>query len=444
MILLINPPAYDFKAFDMWLSPYGLLSIASALEKKGYEIKLFDFLDRFHPSVKKFSVKNSRQFGCGKFYSREIEKPGIYKNIPRKYKKYGIPWEVFENEMKKIPAPDLILVTTLFTYWYPGAHDTLKRLRKIFPESKILLGGIYPIISKKHAEKYSGADLVIAERSIPGIVETIEKIVPSPGNGKIPGFPIPDFSGYNELHHGSIMISTGCPFSCNYCSTPVLEKKMKWANPEEIFDLVTCLYKEKAVIDFAFYDDALLYRAKEFLVPFLEKILNSGLKLRFHTPNALHCRFITAEIAEYLKKSGFTTIRLGLETVDLNIQKKLGKKTSLEEFELAVINLKRAGFAPHQIGAYLLSGFPGMSISSLEQSIKSVHKCGVKSYIAQFSPIPGTPLGDEFLKNMLPSYPEDFDPLYTNNTYWWFRSEKYPEMENLKLLSLELNRQLIR
>ena len=118
----------------MWLAPFGLLSIGSALRKKGYEVKLFDFLNRFHPFIKNFSLKNSRRFGCGKFYSEEIEKPEIYRDIPRKYKKYGLPWEVFENEMKGMREPDLILVTTLFTYWYPGALELVKRARKIFPK----------------------------------------------------------------------------------------------------------------------------------------------------------------------------------------------------------------------------------------------------------------------------------------------------------------------
>ena len=30
-ILLVNPPIYDFAAYDFWLKPYGLLRVAGLL-----------------------------------------------------------------------------------------------------------------------------------------------------------------------------------------------------------------------------------------------------------------------------------------------------------------------------------------------------------------------------------------------------------------------------
>lgn len=46
--LLVNPPIYDFAAYDFWLKPYGLLSVAGYLRGKA-EFQLFDYLDRLHP-----------------------------------------------------------------------------------------------------------------------------------------------------------------------------------------------------------------------------------------------------------------------------------------------------------------------------------------------------------------------------------------------------------
>lgn len=48
-ILLVNPPIYDFAAYDFWLKPYGLLRIAGHL-RMGNNLYLFDFLDRLHPA----------------------------------------------------------------------------------------------------------------------------------------------------------------------------------------------------------------------------------------------------------------------------------------------------------------------------------------------------------------------------------------------------------
>jgi hypothetical protein len=47
-ILLLNPPIYDFAAYDFWLKPYGMLSVAGYLRDKA-EFIIFDYLDRLHP-----------------------------------------------------------------------------------------------------------------------------------------------------------------------------------------------------------------------------------------------------------------------------------------------------------------------------------------------------------------------------------------------------------
>ena len=44
-ILLVNPPIYDFAAYDFWLKPYGLLSVAGQLRGQA-EFLLFDYLER--------------------------------------------------------------------------------------------------------------------------------------------------------------------------------------------------------------------------------------------------------------------------------------------------------------------------------------------------------------------------------------------------------------
>ena len=44
-ILLVNPPIYDFAAFDFWLKPYGLLSVAGFMRGKA-DFELFDLLEQ--------------------------------------------------------------------------------------------------------------------------------------------------------------------------------------------------------------------------------------------------------------------------------------------------------------------------------------------------------------------------------------------------------------
>ncbi len=48
-ILLVQPPIYDFNAFDLWVRPLGWLNLAALLEAAGAEVVLADALDRYQP-----------------------------------------------------------------------------------------------------------------------------------------------------------------------------------------------------------------------------------------------------------------------------------------------------------------------------------------------------------------------------------------------------------
>jgi len=41
-LLLVNPPIYDFTAFDFWLRPYGMLRVAGQL--RSCKLTVFDHL----------------------------------------------------------------------------------------------------------------------------------------------------------------------------------------------------------------------------------------------------------------------------------------------------------------------------------------------------------------------------------------------------------------
>ncbi len=166
-VLLINPYIYDFSAYDFWIKPLGLLYIASVLRKYRFKIHLIDILDRKNPfllenlSSKEKKYIKDRKFGTGKFYSEIIKKPEVFKEIPRNYRRYGMPVHIFKKYLKDIEKPNLILLSSKMTYWYPGVFETIRILRKIFGKIPVILGGIYASLCYKHATSNSGADFVI-------------------------------------------------------------------------------------------------------------------------------------------------------------------------------------------------------------------------------------------------------------------------------------------
>lgn len=57
------------------------------------------------------------------------------------------------------------------------------------------------------------------------------------------------------------------------------------------------------VKNIAFYDDALLANPKFEAIQ--DEIIRRGTRLNFHTPNGLHSRFITEELAQKLERANF-------------------------------------------------------------------------------------------------------------------------------------------
>ena len=126
----------------------------------------------------------------------------------------------------------------------------------------------------------------------------------------------------------------------------------------------------------------------------MKEIIRRSITCNFHTPNGVHLRGMTDEIAQLMFLSGFKTIRFGLETANENRMKKTGGKTTRAEFIQAVNCLKKAGFSKEEIGIYLLAGLPGQRADEVEESITFVKDCGARPYLTEYSPHTGNnPLG---------------------------------------------------
>ena len=188
------------------------------------------------------------------------------------------------------------------------------------------------------------------------------------------------------------------------------------------------------MVDFAFYDDALLIQAESSLGPVLRRICRELPGLRFHTPNAVHIRALTPEWCQLLHESGFTTLRLGLETTRAEKQRDWGGKVETEMFRATVERLFAAGFAAKQIGVYLLCGLPGQSPEEVAEAILVVKETGVYPYLAEYSPIPGTPMWAEAVAQS--QFDLGAEPLYHNNTFFACRRPAFSCRDLLQLKDL--------
>jgi len=221
------------------------------------------------------------------------------------------------------------------------------------------------------------------------------------------------------------------PYNCSYCASSSLSPRFAQRAPEEVIGEITELY-DIGVRDFAFYDDALFVNADSHLKIILQEIINSGMSMRFHCPNGVHSRFIDNELANLLKESGFTTLRVSLETVDTNRQTETGGKITSDTFQKSIKSLKAAGFTKENIGVYLMYGLPGQKLAEVIEGINFLKGLDVRINLTEFSPIPGTKCWNDLIDRGI--IDENIDPLLTNNSVFSALYEGYDwkELDVLK------------
>lgn len=390
-ILLVNPWIHDFAAYDLWLRPLGLLYIAGFLEERGYAVDLLDCMDRFHPLlVRHGNVPKNREHGTGKFCGEEIAKPPSITGIPRRFKRFGIPYNLVASYLKALEDIELVLATSSMTYWYGGVREIIALVRASFPDAKIVLGGIYATLLEEHARKESGADSVIAGFDFfPALAELGVECCAFHAEGLFNAVS-PAYHLYDLLPHVAMITSLGCPFRCSYCASQRLTPEYSALSHEKLLGDIEEYVERYGVEDIALYDDALLWNAEAHFLPLFEEVARRRYQVRFHTPNGLHARYINARVARVLYESGFKTIRIGLESSQERFQHETGSKVTNEEVGEAVRCLKRSGFQAEDIGIYIMAGHPDETVEEVCETLAFVERLGVHAFISEYSPVPGS------------------------------------------------------
>lgn len=149
-ILLINPWIYDFAAFNLWSMPVGLFEVATFLSRYNTSLQIIDCMDDYQ----------KKEFGIGRYRKEIVQKPECLKSIPRRFGRYGISIDEFYRRLSKSAHPDVIFITSIMSYWYPGILKAIEIIRKVYIDTPVILGGIYATLWYEHALKNSGADIV--------------------------------------------------------------------------------------------------------------------------------------------------------------------------------------------------------------------------------------------------------------------------------------------
>ncbi len=445
--LLVVPPVYDFAFYDLFTAPFGLVRIGRWLSAAGYDVRLVDALRTDDERSRELrGAPRRRPDGTGKAFRTRVEWPAGPLPVDRSFARYGIVAESFRTRIADAfegAAPDVALVTSGMTYWYPGVVEAVQTVRAAHPLASIAVGGVYASLLPEHCAAATGADLVAAGSSTADLAAFLGRL----------GLPVPTGAPHGAVvdsgrGFAAVRLNEGCPYRCDYCASHMLCPRFEPGDPYAAAAEVSRLSEREGVRNFAFYDDALLVDRKRVFAAFFERFAAGGAadtgaagadpgpgaaqsSVKFHLPNAVHMSHLDADIAGLMNRAGVQEVRLGFESDsdafhaahDAGSGPKVAGGEAADDngtagdgaaLSNAVNALRAGGFSPDRIGVYVLAGLPGQRRGEVERSVRTAGEQGVNVYVSEFSPVPGTPIWERCVE--LCELPIGEEPLYQNNT----------------------------
>lgn len=339
-----------------------------------------------------------------------------------------------ENLAKKIVSENADLIgITVMTSFAANVLNICKKIKKMNPDSKIVLGGVHVTASGSEMMEYSPyVDyLVVGEGEYTTMellnalanksdLKNIRGLIYRDTNGQIiknePRPPIPDidslpmpmldlienlnFKNYNAIHAGgkkivNILGSRGCPFNCTFCGAYLVHgRRVRYRSPKKIVDEIE--YNQKKFgIDYVAFKDSTFTLNHQWVKEICDEIIKRGLKMGF----CVNARVDTVneEILKILKKAGCETIGFGIESGSQRILDKLKKGTTLEQIKKAVDLVSEMDF-------FTTSSFMFGNPSETKEDVKKTYELAKSSKLMTvgFCPLtafPGTEIYVDALKD---------------------------------------------
>ena len=357
-VALIYPYFRTKSANELLFPPLGAAGLASQLHLLGIEVNIFDCTFETFEGIQK------------KLLSYQPDIVGIYSMVTLSRNTFRI------ATMLRTSLPDSLLVAggplpTLYPEQYCGAFDVVfrgevdlsfPRFCKDYFELKISRRRL----SELPLESYSGLFIKRAGLQIENpTIHYHEK--------ELESFPLPyrgdfDHAAYQQVWTGqtgpkttSIMLTLGCPFSCDFCSRPIFGSLFRRRNLDQVFDEIGQIrqlgYDSLWIADDNFTLD--LAYLKEFCGRM------TGQKMEWSCLSRV--TRIDAEITGMMKAAGCRRVYLGLETGNPDTLRLMKKQASLEEGQNAVQLFHQAGI---EVAAFFIVGYPGETISAIEDTFR--------------------------------------------------------------------------
>ena len=141
----------------------------------------------------------------------------------------------------------------------------------------------------------------------------------------------PQLLNYYWQHSGMLNIQTkrGCPYSCSYCSYPVIEgKSVRNLNAEMVVENFKKA-KKNSGINYVFFTDSVFNISNSYNIELSEKIIDSGVEIKwggYFTPFNL-----SKEHLKLFKASGLTHVEFGTDSLSDKMLENFNKRFTVKD-----------------------------------------------------------------------------------------------------------------
>ena len=278
------------------------------------------------------------------------------------------------NKPKTIDYPDLVYVTSMFTYWYKNVWSAVAHYKTMYSGAHVMLGGIYATLCPEHA-KGSGADAVIV-----GQHPLAKDYAPDPTL-------IPEPTDYAYM-----MSSFGCNRACTYCATHLLYGKgIRQMPPEQFIEEVEFL-RSKGIYKIWLGDDNILYNHENHLDKICELLIRKNIRMEIHITGGMSALDFTQESAHLMKRAGIKEISFALESIDSEVLRQMGRATNVRTDDLvrALTYADKAGYRRIDTNVYFIIGLPYQTKQDILDTLLFLIGQAVWAHPQRLTPIPGT------------------------------------------------------
>jgi len=258
--------------------------------------------------------------------------------------------------------PSLILVTSIFTYWSRYVWEAVEHYRGLFPEAKIIVGGIYATLH--HNKKYFQNKLkVYRAKCHVGLHKSAEKYYPDCTLLK------------GSVDHHVTHAMRGCVRRCKFCGVWKIEPERRDKTPSELVKEIKTIGKHRVI----FFDNNFLANKhiKEILVE-LGGLRVNNRAFMFESQSGFDGRILekSPELAQLLKEARFQNVKIAWDN-SLSDAPAIKRQLSY---------LTKAGYNPKDISVFMIYNYD-ISYKDMVRKLRYCEKWGVQITDCRFRPL---------------------------------------------------------